>query len=125
MLTTRMSGILVHPTSFPTAYGIGDFGESAYRFIETLEKANQRLWQILPLCPVDYTGSPYQSSSAFAGEPLLISPDLLAKEGWLTEEELSLVQQPAQEFTNYAVARDIKYPLFEKAFARFASEQLP
>ncbi len=125
MLTSRTSGILLHPTSFPTAYGIGDFGDNAYRFIENLEKANQRLWQILPLCPVDYTGSPYQSPSAFAGEPLLISPDLLAKEGWLTEDELALVKQPPQEFVDYAVARNIKYPLFEKAFVRFSEGELP
>ncbi|WP_317854796.1 4-alpha-glucanotransferase [Chakrabartyella piscis] len=125
MLTSRTSGILVHPTAFPTAYGIGDFGDSAYQFLEKLEQANQRLWQILPLCPVDYSGSPYQSSSAFAGEPLLISPDLLAKEGWLLEEELNIVKQAPQEFVDYSIAKSIKYPLFLKAFTRFSEQEPP
>lgn len=125
MLTSRMSGVLLHPTSFPSAYGIGDFGESAYRFIDTLEQGNQKLWQILPLCPVDYTGSPYQSSSAFAGEPLLISPDLLVEAGWLLAEELAPVKQPPQEFTNYELARSLKYPLFYKAFVRFLEDEVP
>ena len=79
----RSSGILVHPTSFPSPYGIGDLGDGAYRFIDFLVSCNQSLWQILPLGPTGYGDSPYQAFSAFAGNPLLISPELLIKAGWL------------------------------------------
>ena len=71
----RYSGILVHPTSFPSPYGIGDFGKGAYDFIDFLEASGQHLWQILPLNPItSYGNSPYQGFSVFAGEPLLLSP---------------------------------------------------
>ena len=85
----RYSGILVHPTSFPSPYGIGDFGKGAYDFIDFLEAAGQHLWQILPLNPITSHGnSPYQGFSVFAGEPLLISPELLKARGLLREEDL-------------------------------------
>lgn len=67
----RVSGILVHPTSFPSPYGIGDMGQGAYDFIDFLEKSGQHLWQILPLGPTGFGDSPYQSFSSFAGQPLL------------------------------------------------------
>ena len=73
----RLSGILLHPTSLPSPYGIGELGQEAYDFIDFLEKAGQRLWQILPLTPTGFGDSPYQSFSAFAGQPLLISLDHL------------------------------------------------
>ena len=73
----RLSGILVHPTSFPSPYGIGDLGQTAYDFIDFLKKAGQSLWQCLPLGPTGFGDSPYQAYSAFAGQPLLISPDKL------------------------------------------------
>jgi 4-alpha-glucanotransferase len=71
----RSGGILVHPTSFPSHYGIGDLGPYAYQFIDFLERSKQTVWQILPLGPTGYADSPYQSFSAFAGNPMLISPD--------------------------------------------------
>ena len=74
---TRLSGILLHPTSFPSPYGIGDLWKEAYRFIDFLEKAGQHLWQILPLTPTGFGDSPNQSFSAIAGQPLLISPEHL------------------------------------------------
>ena len=86
---TRTSGILLHPTSFPSPYGIGDLGKEAYEFIDFLEKAGQRLWQILPLTPTGFGDSPYQSFSAFAGQPLIISPDKMKELGLLTEEDLA------------------------------------
>src|SRR5580704_8160096 len=89
MLTERASGILLHPTSIPTRFGIGDLGPRAYEFIDWLAGAGQRYWQVLPLCPADGGGSPYQSASSFAGNPLLISPELLARDGLLTENELA------------------------------------
>ena len=74
-LPKRQSGILVHPTSFPGPYGIGDLGPAAYRFLDFLKKAGQTLWQVLPLGPTGEEGSPYQSYSSFAGQTLLISPE--------------------------------------------------
>lgn len=81
----RASGILLHPTSLPSPFGIGDLGESAYRFVDFLAEAEQQLWQVLPLGPTGFGDSPYQCFSAFAGNPLLISPTLLAQEGWLPQ----------------------------------------
>src|SRR5215475_3798840 len=85
----RSSGLLLHPTSLPGRYGIGDLGDYAYRFADYLEECGQRLWQVLPLGPTSYGDSPYQSLSAFAGNPLLISLDKLLEEGWLTRDDLA------------------------------------
>ena len=87
-LSKRYSGVLAHPTSFPSPYGIGDFGKGAYDFINFLTGAGQSLWQILPLGHTGYGDSPYQAFSAFAGQPLLISPDELVKDGLLYGDDL-------------------------------------
>ena len=84
----RTSGILLHPTSLPGPFGIGDLGPAAHRFVEYLADAGQGLWQVLPLGPTGYRDSPYQCTSAFAGNPLLISPDLLLAAGWLDPADL-------------------------------------
>jgi len=86
----RGSGILLHITSLPSPYGIGDLGPSAYQFADFLAQTKQRYWQILPLNPTDqaYGNSPYSSPSAFAGNPLLISPELLVRSGFLKKEEI-------------------------------------
>ena len=84
----RLSGILLHPTSLPSPYGIGDLGDGAYEFIDFLNKAGQHLWQVLPLNPTGFGDSPYQSFSAFAGQPLLISPDDLQKLDLISAEDL-------------------------------------
>ncbi|MGH7783326.1 MAG: 4-alpha-glucanotransferase, partial [Candidatus Binatia bacterium] len=84
----RASGILLHPTSLPGDYGIGDLGPGAYAFIDVLAAAGQSYWQVLPLGPTGYGDSPYQSFSAFAGNPLLISPAALMEDGLLTKEML-------------------------------------
>ncbi len=84
---TRASGLLLHPTSLPGSFGIGDLGPSAFEFVEFLASAGQRLWQVLPLGPTGYGDSPYQCFSAFAGNPLLISLNLLIEEGLLTKAE--------------------------------------
>jgi 4-alpha-glucanotransferase len=81
---SRSSGVLLHPTSLPGRFGIGDLGADAFTFIEWLAAAGQRLWQVLPLGPTGYGNSPYQSFSAFAGNPLLISLDQLIEDGLLT-----------------------------------------
>jgi 4-alpha-glucanotransferase len=85
----RASGILLHPTSLPGPYGIGDLGPAAHDFVEVLARARQRLWQVLPLGPTGYGDSPYQCFSAFAGNPLLISLDLLVGQGLLDQSDLS------------------------------------
>ena len=83
----RASGVLLHPTSLPGGFGIGDLGPSAVEFIDLLAAAGQRLWQVLPLGPTGYGDSPYQSFSAFAGNPLLISLERLIEQGLLMESE--------------------------------------
>ena len=91
MQLPRASGILLHPTSLPGRYGIGDLGPEAHAFVDFLAETGQTWWQILPLGPVGYGGSPYQSPSSFAGNPLLISLDRLADRGWLDARELAAV----------------------------------
>src|ERR687885_577506 len=73
----RASGILLHPTSLPGPFGIGDLGSEAYRFVSFLKASGQQLWQMLPLGPTGYGNSPYQTYSAFAGSPLLLSLEQL------------------------------------------------
>ncbi|MBR5909482.1 MAG: 4-alpha-glucanotransferase, partial [Schwartzia sp.] len=85
---SRMAGVLLHPTSFSSEWGVGDIGDKAERFLDFLQKAGQRIWQILPLGPVGPGNSPYQPPSAFAGNPLLLSPEKIARDGWLTEDDL-------------------------------------
>ena len=85
---TRVSGILLHPTSLPSPYGIGDLWKEAYAFIDFLEASGQHLWQTLPLTPTGFGDSPYQSFSAFAGQPLLVSPEHLVELGLLRVEDL-------------------------------------
>src|SRR5437868_11368601 len=80
---TRSSGVLLHPTSLPSPFGIGDLGPAAYEFADFLVAAGQSLWQVLPLGPTGYGDSPYACYSAFAGNTLLISPEQLIKEGLL------------------------------------------
>lgn len=88
-LFPRSSGILLHPTSLPGKYGIGDLGETAYQFIDWLEAQGQSIWQVLPLGPTSYGDSPYQTLSAFAGNPNLISLDKLVNEGLLSADDLA------------------------------------
>ncbi len=78
----------MHPTSLPSRGGIGDFGPAAYRFVDFLASACQGLWQVLPLGPLGYGNSPYSSTSAFAGNPLLISLERLADHGWIDRAKL-------------------------------------
>lgn len=115
----RLSGLLVHPTSLPGPYGIGDFGPEAYHFIDTLKESGQKLWQVLPLGPVGPSNSPYQSYSSFAGEPLLISPDFLVRDGLLQQEDLYGIPQFPCDHVYYNEVRAYKRPLLEKACTNF------
>ncbi len=87
MLSHRASGVLLHPTSIPSPFGIGDLGPEAFHWIDWLAAAGQKYWQVLPLVPTDKGDSPYQSPSAFAGNPWLISPEDLSHEALLTRDE--------------------------------------
>ncbi|MDR0310337.1 MAG: 4-alpha-glucanotransferase [Acidobacteriota bacterium] len=115
----RKSGILLHPTSLPGDSGIGDFGRWAYRFADFLAESGQQLWQILPLGPTGFGNSPYQTWSSFAGNPLLISLDKLAGEGWLAAEDLP--QPAAASFVDFDAAAHTKWPLLKKAARAFFS----
>ena len=89
MTFPRSTGILLHPISLPSRGGIGDLGPSAYEFLDFLSEARQGLWQVLPLNPPANGTSPYSSTSAFAGNPLLLSFETLADDGLLTPEDLT------------------------------------
>lgn len=115
----RYAGILAHPTSFPSEYGIGDLGDTAYRFVDYLVSAGQSLWQVLPLGPTGYGDSPYQGFSAFAGQPLLISPDRLEEEGLLKQEELDAYPRLPSDYVDYGAVMAAKNELFHKAYERF------
>lgn len=115
----RAAGVLVHPTSFPSRYGIGDLGSSAYHLIDFLVSGRQSLWQILPLGPTSYGDSPYQSFSAFAGNPLLISPDKLVEEGYLPSEEIAEVPAFPVDKVDYGWVIDYKGKLLRRAYEQF------
>ena len=115
----RLSGILMHPTSLPGEYGIGDLGPEAYRFVDFLREADQHLWQTLPLGPTGDTNCPYQCYSSFAGQPLLISPELLREDGLLTDGELEAKPEFPEEKVDYELVKEYKDDLFHKAFQRF------
>ena len=97
-LIQRTSGILLHPTSLPGPYGIGDLGPAAYKFIDFLVAAGQSLWQVLPLGPTGYGDSPYACYSAFAGNTLLVSPERLITEGLLDSAPDRLRQRDESRF---------------------------
>jgi len=115
----RLSGILAHPTSFPSPYGIGDLGPGAYDFVDFLEKSGQHLWQVLPLGPTGYGYSPYQGPSAFAGQPLLISPDLMIKQNLLTKEDVADMPEWDENKIDYGPAITFKNMLLKKAWTSF------
>jgi len=117
----RAAGVLLHPTSFPSRYGIGDFGEAAYRFVDFLEASQQSYWQLLPLGPTGYADSPYQCFSAFAGNPLLISPDQLVVDGYLPASAVKEVPPFPTSVVDYGGVIFYKNQLFQKAFAYFKS----
>ena len=118
----RLSGILVHPTSFPSPYGIGDLGPGAYDFIDFLAASGQHLWQVLPLGPTGFGDSPYQGFSAFAGQPLIISPDLLVKMDLLTKEDIASCEMPQWDprKVDYGPAIECKTKLLKKAWTAFS-----
>jgi 4-alpha-glucanotransferase len=119
----RASGILLHITSLPSSFGIGDLGPEAYRFADFLEACGQTLWQILPLNPTDvvFGNSPYHSISAFASSPWILSPDLLVKEGYLAGTDLDPLPPASQNRVDYAMVvrhRQNLFKIIHDAFRR-------
>jgi 4-alpha-glucanotransferase len=126
MRNQRSAGILLHITSLPGPYGIGDFGPAAFEFVDYLAKACQSVWQILPLCPTTFGNSPYSSYSAFAGNCNLISPVELVNEGWLEQSDLDAVvaeygqglDEPGDQ-AKFDQAAVLKNRMLEIAFRNF------
>lgn len=118
----RRSGVLLHPTSLPGRYGIGDLGDAAYDFVDFLVRSGQSLWQILPLGPTGYGDSPYQCFSAFAGNPLLISPERLVSDGYLPPAALEKVPDFPVNRTDYGWVIPYKNGLLRLAVAHFQSQ---
>ncbi|NWG19937.1 MAG: 4-alpha-glucanotransferase [Chloroflexi bacterium] len=115
----RASGILLHPTSLPSRWGIGDLGDGAYEFADFLAAAGQRIWQVMPLGPTGYGDSPYQSFSAFAGNPLLISFDILLEDELLEPSDLADAPRLPDTVVDYGAVIPFKQRVLRRAFARF------
>jgi 4-alpha-glucanotransferase len=120
----RTSGILLHPTSLPSPWGIGDLGPGAHDFIDFLHDSGQAVWQMLPLGPTGYGDSPYQCLSAFAGNPLLISPDLQLRDGLLEKDDLAAPDFPV-DHVDFGHVIPHKYTLLATAHARFLDHPVP
>jgi len=120
----RSSGLLLHPSSLPGPWGIGDLGPAAYQFVDALVRAGQSLWQLLPLGPTGYGDSPYQCFSAFAGNPLLVSPDRLVDLGLLDRAELERAAAEhslSPDAVDYGAVYHFKLPLLRRSFERLGA----
>ena len=117
----RSSGVLLHPTSLPGRFGIGDLGETAYHFADFLHASGQKLWQVLPLGPTGYGDSPYACYSAFAGNTLLISPERLLKQGLLAETDLANLPAFSTDRVDFEVVHQNSDKLLKIAFDCFKS----
>src|SRR2546421_53487 len=118
MLDRRRSGVLLHPTSLPSRFGIGDLGPAAYDFLDYLRKARQSLWQVLPLGPTGFGDSPYSSPSAFAGNPLLIALDPLIADGLLSEDDVADLARFPTDRVDFGALMPLKRRALETAFDR-------
>ena len=116
----HLAGILLHPTSLPSKYGIGGLGKEAFRFVDYLVSAGQSVWQMLPIGPLDFGNSPYQSPSAFAGNELLIDIDDLLERGWLNPAEARIPFESRGSFVDYPRATEFKQKCLRKAWARYS-----
>ena len=122
MLFPRSSGILLHPTSFPSRFGMGDMGIEAYRFIDFLVESDQQYWQVLPLGPTGYGNSPYSCYSAMAGNPLLINPELLRDKELLADEDFANLPEFPLDYVDFERAIALKVPLLKKACENFKAK---
>ena len=121
----RTSGILLHLTSLPSPFGVGDMGPGAFRLVDFFAETKQSLWQILPLNPTDpaHFSSPYHSTSAFAGNPLLISPEVLVQDGLLNRAEVKSPPDFPKDRVDYRGVGEYKAKLFNKAYERFKGKK--
>ena len=117
----RSSGILLHLTSLPSPYGIGDLGPSAYRFVDFLSEAGQSCWQVLPLNPTDtaHGNSPYSSISALAANQLLISPELLVEDGYISDTDIASPPGFPERQVDYPAVTAYKNKLTAAAYDNF------
>lgn len=116
----RASGILMHISSLPSKYGIGTLGQSAFEFVDFLKRSKQTYWQVLPVNPTSYGDSPYQSPSAFAGNPYFIDLDFLCHDGLLDNQEIESYNWGLKsDMVDYELLFKNRYPLLKKAFERF------
>ncbi|GAB1537428.1 hypothetical protein NUACC21_00680 [Scytonema sp. NUACC21] len=118
----RSSGILLHPTSFPGRFGIGDLGLEAYHFIDFLRDSCQQFWQVLPLGPTGYGNSPYACYSALAGNPFLISLEKMVEQGLLAEEDFANLPAFEASRVDYDKVIPIKLELLRKACEHFRNK---
>ena len=121
MKFNRSGGILIHPSSLPGPYGIGDLGPQAFKFIDWLESTGCKLWQVLPLGPTGYGDSPYQCFSAFAGNPYLISFDGLIEDGLLTQDDFTDMPEFDASRVDFGSLIPWKLDLLQEAFSRLSS----
>jgi 4-alpha-glucanotransferase len=119
----RASGVLLHPTSLPSRFGIGDFGAGAREFADFLKTSRQSVWHILPLGPTGDSNSPYECRSSFAGNPLLISPELLAERGYIARTELRRTPRFSENEVAFADVRRFKLALLRSAFMNFEQDK--
>jgi 4-alpha-glucanotransferase len=119
MILPRCGGILLHVSSLPSPFGIGDFGPAAYQFIDFLAYTGQRVWQVLPLVPAGFGHSPYASPSTFAGNPLFISPEKLRDAGLLHDEDFIPRPDFPVERVDFDRVSAYKFSLLERAYRRF------
>lgn len=115
----RLAGILMPIFSLPSDHGIGTFGKDAYKFVDFLKKAGQSYWQLLPLSPTSFGDSPYQSFSAYAGNPYFIDLDILNEEGYLEKSEYNIINWGENSSVDYALLYQKRYAVLKKAFYRF------
>jgi 4-alpha-glucanotransferase len=121
----RTSGVLLHVTSLPSAYGIGDVGPAAFSWVDRLHEAGQSWWQALPLGPTGYGNSPYQSLSSFAGNGLLASPDLLIEEGLLSSADCEEGRTFSKDAVDFDRVIAFKHRLLEQAWSNFSRSHHP
>jgi len=122
LLNERGSGVLVHLTSLPGPFGCGDLGPSAHRLVKQLGRARQRFWQMLPVCPVGAGNAPYSSPSSFAGSPLLVSPQMLARDGLLNARALQRFGALPARRVNYRATARKREVLLREAYATFRND---
>jgi 4-alpha-glucanotransferase len=122
MSLPRTAGLLLHPTSLPGPFGIGDLGPSAHGWLESLAECGIRTWQVLPLGPTGFGDSPYQCFSAFAGNPYLVSPAALAGDGLVTAGDLDSHPHFSEDVADFGPVIGWKVGLLDRAHAAFRAQ---